>query len=114
MDALIGHSGFVGTTLLRQRGFDALFRAADIDGVAGRAFGTVICAAAPAQKWIAERDPDADRLNIGKLADHLDTLQAERFVLISTVDPLELFVGLGCALVGAVAAVAARRAVSGR
>ncbi|MFB7243889.1 hypothetical protein CW362_11360 [Streptomyces populi] len=35
-------------------------------------------------------------------------------VLISTVDPLELFVGLGCALVGAVAAVAARRAVSGR
>lgn len=86
MDALIGHSGFVGTTLLRQRGFDALFRAADIGGVAGRAFGTVVCAAAPAQKWIAERDPEADRLNIGKLADHLDTLQAERFVLISTVD----------------------------
>ncbi|OIJ68394.1 hypothetical protein WN71_008215 [Streptomyces mangrovisoli] len=41
-------------------------------------------------------------------------LTALWFVLISTVEPLEVFVGLGCALVGAVAAVAARRAVSGR
>ncbi|MEU0039802.1 hypothetical protein [Streptomyces sp. NPDC006333] len=35
-------------------------------------------------------------------------------VLINAVDPLELFVGLGCALPAAVAGVAARRAVSGR
>ncbi|WP_406840382.1 hypothetical protein ACICHK_37175 [Streptomyces sp. AHU1] len=41
-------------------------------------------------------------------------LSALWLVLISTVDPLELFVGLGCALMGAAAAVAARRAVSGR
>ncbi|MGW1963531.1 hypothetical protein ACWCPD_25170 [Streptomyces sp. NPDC001935] len=40
-------------------------------------------------------------------------LSALWLMLISTVDPLEVFVGLGCALVGAVAAVEARRAVSG-
>ncbi|MCH5671377.1 hypothetical protein [Streptomyces gilvus] len=34
-------------------------------------------------------------------------------VLISTVDPLELAVGAGSALVGALAARAARRAVTG-
>ncbi|WP_405914643.1 hypothetical protein [Streptomyces sp. NBC_00728] len=39
-------------------------------------------------------------------------LTALWLVLISTVDPLELFVGLGCALLGAIAATAARRAVS--
>ena len=35
-------------------------------------------------------------------------------VLISTVDALEVLVGSACALTGAVAAVAARRAVNGR
>ncbi|MEU9136446.1 hypothetical protein AB0D33_10850 [Streptomyces sp. NPDC048404] len=41
-------------------------------------------------------------------------LSALWLVLISVVDPLERFVGLGCALLGAIAATAARRAVSGR
>lgn len=86
MDALIGHSGFVGATLQRQRGFDALYRSTDIDQIAGRSFGTVICAGAPAQKWIAERDPEADITNLKALAAHLDSANAERFVLISTVD----------------------------
>ncbi|MER7807522.1 MULTISPECIES: hypothetical protein [Streptomyces] len=40
-------------------------------------------------------------------------LSALWLVLISRVEPLEVFAGLGCALLGAVAAVAARRAVSG-
>jgi len=40
----------------------------------------------PAQKWIAERDPDGDIANIRALADHIDTVQADTFVLISTVD----------------------------
>ncbi|MEV6721799.1 hypothetical protein AB0M94_12845 [Streptomyces xanthochromogenes] len=35
-------------------------------------------------------------------------------VLISTVDPLECFVGTGAALLAAVAARAGRRAMSGR
>jgi hypothetical protein len=41
-------------------------------------------------------------------------LTALWLVLISTVEPLELFVGLGCALLGAIAATGARRVVSGR
>lgn len=41
------------------------------------------------------------------------SLSALWLVLISRLEPLEVFAGLGCALLGAVAAVAARRAVSG-
>ena len=84
--ALIGYTGFVGSTLLRQRDFDCRFRSTDIGEAAGRRFSTVVCAGAPAQKWIANREPDADERNIRALMDVLGTLQCDRLVLISTVD----------------------------
>ncbi|WP_210438549.1 NAD-dependent epimerase/dehydratase family protein [Nocardioides xinjiangensis] len=84
--ALIGHSGFVGSTLKRQRGFEHQFRSSDIAGIDGGAFETVVCAGAPAQKWKANADPDADRRTIDGLIEHLDRVTSERFVLISTVD----------------------------
>lgn len=86
MDALIGHTGFVGSTLLRQRPFDALYRSTDIGEAAHRRFGTVVCAGAPAQKWVANREPAADEANIRRLMQVLESVDAERFVLISTVD----------------------------
>jgi dTDP-4-dehydrorhamnose reductase len=86
MDALIGHTGFVGGTLLRQRPFDKLYASSNIAEVRGAGFDTVICAAAPAAKWIADRDPHADLANIQKLAAELGAMHAKRFVLISTVD----------------------------
>lgn len=85
-NALIGASGFVGSTLLRQTRFDALYRSTNIAEIDGQCFDTVVCAAAPAQKWIANREPEADRRNIDALIAHLDTLQCRRFVLVSTVD----------------------------
>lgn len=85
-NALIGHTGFVGSTLKKQWEFDALYRSTDIGEIAGRHFETVICAGAPAQKWIANRDPDGDRLKIEGLIAHLKTISCDNFVLISTVD----------------------------
>jgi hypothetical protein len=84
--ALIGHSGFVGTTLAKQAPFDARFRSIDIGGIAGRDFEMVVCAGAPAQKWIANREPEADRRNIEGLIHHLEGISCDSFVLISTVD----------------------------
>lgn len=85
-DALVGCSGFVGATLCRQASFDAQYRSTNIADIRDRSFSTLVCAAAPAQKWIANRDPDADRRNIEVLAGHLDRVRCERFVLVSTVD----------------------------
>lgn len=93
-NALIGSSGFVGGTLLRQTRFDALYRSTNIGEVAGREFDTVVCAAAPAQKWIANREPEADRRNIDALIGHLRTLRCRRFVLISTVDVFRTPIGV--------------------
>ena len=85
-DALIGYTGLVGSTLLRQRPFQHLFRSTNIEEVRGRGFDLVVCAGAPAQKWVANRDPEADKANVSRLINNLGKLTCERFVLISTVD----------------------------
>jgi dTDP-4-dehydrorhamnose reductase len=84
--ALVGHTGFVGSSLQRQTRFDALFRRNDVDLLRGREFELIVCAAAPAQKWIANREPEVDRANLARLMAALGAVRCTRFVLISTVD----------------------------
>jgi nucleoside-diphosphate-sugar epimerase len=86
LSALIGHSGFVGTTLLRQRAFDCLYRSTNISSIANQSFDLVVCSGAPAQKWIANKEPERDVENIRSLMSLLQTIEAKTFVLISTVD----------------------------
>ncbi len=86
INALIGFSGFVGSVLLKQSAFDALYRSDNIGEIQGRTFDLVVCAGAPAQKWIANREPELDRLKIEGLITHLKTIQCKNFILISTVD----------------------------
>jgi len=93
-NALIGYSGFVGSTLLKQRAFDSLYRSTNIADIDGKSFELAICAAAPAQKWIANREPEADRDKIDALIAHLKTIQCDTFVLISTVDVFQRPVGV--------------------
>ncbi|TJZ78762.1 NAD(P)-dependent oxidoreductase [Chitiniphilus eburneus] len=85
-NALIGFSGFVGSTLLKQAQFGALYRSTNIQEIQNKEFDLVVCAGAPAQKWIANRDPEADREKIDELIRHLGTVKCKAFVLISTVD----------------------------
>lgn len=84
--ALIGHSGFVGGTLCRQTTFDACYRSVDIEAIGGRSFELLVCAGAPAEKWKANADPDADWANLQRLMRVLETVRTDRAVLVSTVD----------------------------
>jgi nucleoside-diphosphate-sugar epimerase len=84
--ALIGHSGFVGGAILRNRSFDACFRSTDIHTIRGRSFDLVVCSGAPAEKWRANRDPDEDRRRLAPLYEALRDVRAQRFILISTID----------------------------
>lgn len=85
-NALIGFSGFVGGTLLKQAHFSALYRSTTIHEIENREFDVVVCAGAPAQKWLANRDPVDDRRKIDSLIGHLRTIKCRKFILISTVD----------------------------
>jgi dTDP-4-dehydrorhamnose reductase len=93
-NALIGFSGFVGGTLLKQRQFESLFRSTNIGEIDGQSFDLVVCAGAPAQKWIANKEPEADRQKIDGLIAHLKTLHCKTFVLISTVDVFKSPIGV--------------------
>ena len=84
--ALIGHTGFVGGNLRRQHAFDDFFRSTDIGEMAGRAYDLVVCAGVQAVKWRANREPEWDLEGIERLKAVLGTVDAGRFVLISTVD----------------------------
>lgn len=84
--ALIGWSGFVGSTLLRQTPFDATYRSTDVQEIAGKTFDTIVCCAAPAAKWIANKDPESDLKNIQRLIGVLAETKCQDFILISTVD----------------------------
>lgn len=84
--ALIGYTGFVGGTLLRQRPFDEKYNSSNIKAIEGQEFDLLVCAGAPAAKWIANQHPEEDLRNIEGLMGHLKSVSALRIVLISTVD----------------------------
>ena len=84
--ALIGYTGFVGSTLLKQRSFDELYRSTNISEIDNKSFDFVVCAAAPAKKWYANQNPVEDKKNIDSLIKHLKQITIKKFVLISTVD----------------------------
>ncbi|TCF98168.1 pyridine nucleotide transhydrogenase [Paraburkholderia strydomiana] len=92
--ALIGSSGFVGQTLLRQGQFESLYRSMNIETIDGQTFDGVTCAGAPAQKWIANREPESDLRNIEGLIAHLKTIRCGHFTLISTVDVFKRPIGV--------------------
>jgi hypothetical protein len=88
---LIGHTGFVGGALLRQAAFDRCFNRANIAGIAAQPFATLVCAAAPGSMFEANRAPDRDAAQIEALINQLRSVQADRFVLISTIAVLADF-----------------------
>ena len=83
---LIGATGYVGSCLLGQFKFNQLYSSSNINDICGNNFSLVVCSAAPAKKWIANREPEIDLQNIRGLIKHLETITCDRFVLISTVD----------------------------
>ena len=84
--ALIGSTGFIGTQLRRQTAFDDAYHSADIHQIAGRCYALVVCAAPSAWKWRANQDPDQDHAHVEALIEPLRRVQADRFLLLSTVD----------------------------
>ena len=93
-DALIGHTGFVGSNLLGQRPFTATFNSSTIDTIDGQTFDEVVCAGVAAVKWWANQNAQEDRARIAGLMRHLEQIRADRFTLISTIDVYDPPIGV--------------------
>lgn len=92
--ALIGHTGFVGSTLARQGRYEHLYNSSNIEDIRGRRFGRIVCAGVSAVKWRANKDPNADWSDIQRLLGPLEDVEADVFTLISTVDVYPTPVGV--------------------
>jgi len=84
--ALVGHTGFVGSNLEAHFEFSELYNSTNSHHLAGGEYGLVVFAAAYAEKWKANQDPESDRGHIAKLKDLIQGVKAREFILISTVD----------------------------
>jgi len=85
-NALIGHTGFVGSNLARQITFDHTYNSRNIGDIRDRHFDLLVCSGIQAKKWWANEHAEEDRAGILNLLGHLKTVTADHFVLISTVD----------------------------
>lgn len=84
--ALIGYTGFVGGNINSQADFTDRYNTQNIDEIEGQSFDLVVSAGAKAVVWQANKDPEADWAGIQDLINHLEKVEAKKFVLISTVD----------------------------
>src|SRR3989338_11279049 len=84
--ALIGYTGFVGSNILLKQKFEGLYNSRNIEQIKGQEFDMIICAGAPAVKWLANKEPQKDKESLKRLMDGLGKVKADTFVLISTID----------------------------
>jgi len=84
--ALIGHTGFVGGNLRAQGSFTDFYNTKNLADIEGREFDLVVSAGAPAAKWLANKEPEADWTSLSRLMSSLERVRAKKFVLVSTVD----------------------------
>jgi hypothetical protein len=84
--ALVGHTGFVGSNLLQQRGFEGLYNSRNIGDIAGSAFDLLVFSGAQSKKWWANQHPGEDWAGIQSAIRPLASVKAAKAVLISTID----------------------------
>lgn len=94
MDALVGSTGFLGGQLLQEHRFDLAVHRPDLERLRGACVDVLVCAGLPAEKWRANKEPQADWENMTRLAAVLASVQAARPVLISTIDVYQPAVGV--------------------
>jgi hypothetical protein len=82
---LIGDTGFVGGTLIRDIPFSRTYNSRSIERIAGERLDTLVCAGAPATMWAANANPKADLDNLQRLTSALSEAKIDRLVLISTI-----------------------------
>lgn len=92
-NALVGSTGYVGSSLIHQMDFDFEFNSKNIAKIRGMHFDLLVVAAAPAKKWIANQNPESDFTNIQNLIRDLGECTANHLVLISTIDVFTNSVG---------------------
>jgi nucleoside-diphosphate-sugar epimerase len=93
-DALVGYTGLVGGNLVTHHNFVAHYNSSNVADLAGQSFDRVVFAAARAEKWRANADPENDRAHIEDLKRALRSFETGYLIMISTVDVYKIPIGV--------------------
>lgn len=85
MDFLVGSTGFVGSNLAAQHRFDGAFHSSDIAEAYGKAPDLLVYAGVPAEMFLANRDPQADRRRIEGAMENIRAIAPRCCVLVSSI-----------------------------
>lgn len=86
MKVLAGYTGLVGSHILRESDFDLLVNSKNSPYMEGKRFDLLVWAGVKAEKWRANQSPAEDLEHIRSVAKTLESVTAERAILISTID----------------------------
>jgi nucleoside-diphosphate-sugar epimerase len=86
VNAIVGYTGFVGSNLLQYYNFDYFYNSKNFHEAFNKNFDTIFFCGVPAVKWYANKNPEEDSETINQITKILDTVNAKKFVLISTID----------------------------
>jgi dTDP-4-dehydrorhamnose reductase len=83
---IFGSTGLVGNYLVESFPTDYVFNSKNSEQIANQEFDLLFVSAMPAVKWFANKNPEVDEGILKAICATLETVQARRVVLISTVD----------------------------
>ena len=86
MKYLVGYTGFVGSNICMSDEFDRLFNSKNITEAFGRNPDLLIYSGVPAQKFIANSEPEKDLEIINNAIENIKKINPKKIVLISTID----------------------------
>lgn len=84
--ALIGYTGFVGSNLMLSYDFEYCYNSKNIQEAYGKEFDILIYSGVRAEKFIANSNPNEDKILIEKAIENIKKINFNKLVLISTVD----------------------------
>jgi len=85
MRTLIGHTGFVGSSLANQFDFDKFYNSKNILDISNCEHDLVVCSGISSVKWKANKNPKEDYQQIDLLIKNLEKTKIKKFILISTI-----------------------------
>lgn len=89
MEFLVGYSGFVGSNLNYSHNFDQVFNSKNIEDAFGTSPDLLVYSGVPAEMYLANKDPEADKKIIENAINNLKKIAPKRLVLISTIGVYE-------------------------
>jgi|TARA_B100000315_G_scaffold255873_1_gene300331 nucleoside-diphosphate-sugar epimerase len=88
-NALIGHTGFIGSNLKKDFLFDDFYNSSNITDIEDKEYEIVMSCANSSAIWKVNKNPEEDLKNITNFIEHIKKVKTKNFVLISTIDVYE-------------------------